>query len=118
MDARGFMSARPHAVPAVLATVMLLAALGQWPYGYYQLLRLVTCAAAVFIAYQGWAWKRPWATWSFGFVAALFNPIFPVHLSRHLWQVIDVATAAQFIIVMIVLTKSDPKEPDADEERT
>lgn len=112
-SARDFLSRRPHTVPAVLAAVMLLAALGHWPYDYYRLLRWVTCAAAVFIAYHGWAWKRLWATWLFGFVAALFNPIFPVHFSTGLWQVIDVAAAAQFVVAIIVLAKPGSKQPKA-----
>jgi len=117
MDARRFMSARPHTVPAVLAAVMLLAALGPWPYDYYRLLRWVTCAAAVFIAYQGWTWKRFWATWLFGFVAVLFNPIFPVHFSRHLWQVIDVAAAGLFVAGIVTLTKK-PESPRSTTHET
>jgi len=32
---------RPHLIPCVIAALTLLGALGQWPYGYYQLLRFV-----------------------------------------------------------------------------
>ena len=43
MNAKSFVSSRPHSVPAIIAAVMLLAALGKWPYDYYKLLRWV-CA--------------------------------------------------------------------------
>ena len=105
MDTKGFISSRAHVVPAVIAAAMLLGASGKWPYDYYRVLRWVTCAAAVFIAHKGWAWKRFWATWLFGFVALLFNPIFPIHFSRDLWQVIDVATAGLFVAGIVTLAK-------------
>lgn len=105
MDAKAFLKRRPHLIPAAIAAVMLLGALGKWPYDYYRLLRWVTCVAAVFVAYCGYAWKRYWATWLFGFVAVLFNPLLPAHLSRQTWQIIDVASAALFATSIGALRK-------------
>ncbi len=85
---------------------MLFGALGRWPYGYYTLLRVVVCAVAIFVAVQGYFWKRFWATWLFGFVAVLFNPLVPVHLSRQIWQPVDLAAGAAFVIAAIALSKS------------
>ena len=104
-SAREFLSRRPHAIPAILTAALLLGALAKWPYDYYRLLRWVTCAASVFVAYHGWAWKRPWAAWVFGAVAVLFNPLWPIHLKRQTWQVIHVATAALFIAGAAVVAK-------------
>lgn len=95
---RSFFARRPHFVPAIIAAVMLFGALGEWPYGYYQLLRWVVCAAAVFIAYFGWQWKRIWAVWLLGVLAVLFNPIVTIHLNREIWQVIDVMSGFMFIV--------------------
>ncbi len=92
----GFVSARPHLVPCIIPAAMLLGALGKWPYVYYRLLRWVVCAAAVFRAYYGSAWKRYGAAWLFGFLAILFNPLEPIHLSRETWQIIDVLAALAF----------------------
>ena len=61
-----FFAIRPHVVPALLAPVLLLAALGRWPHDYYRRLRWVTCAAAIFVAWSGYAYGRLWAICLFG----------------------------------------------------
>ncbi len=99
---------RPHLIPAIVATLMLLGALGRWPYGYYQLLRLVTCGAAIWIAVLAYQWQKIWATWLFGIIAVLFNPLMPIHLSKELWQLIDAICAILFIVIIFVLEK--PRE--------
>jgi len=96
---------RPHLIPSLVAALMLLGALGSWPYGYYQLLRWVTCGAAVFVAFMAYNWQNKWATWLFVFIAVLFNPIVPIHLTRELWQPIDVICAIVFVIVAVILQK-------------
>lgn len=96
---------RPHLIPAIIASLMLLGALGQWPYGYYQLLRLVVCGISVYVAFIAYNWHKIWATWLFGFIAVLFNPLIPIHLSRELWQPIDVICALLFVVVTLVLKK-------------
>jgi hypothetical protein len=89
-------SRRPLIVPGGATAVMLLLALGPWPYAYYTLLRWVTCATAAIFAFSGYASGKMWALWTFGFVALLFNPIVPIYLSRETWQPIDLATAVLF----------------------
>lgn len=88
---------RPHLIPALIAAIMLLAALARWPYGYYQLLRFVTCGVATYIAYSAYQWQKIWAVWLFGFVAVLFNPFLKIHFDRDVWQFLDVITAVVFI---------------------
>ena len=94
---------RPLIIPGAIAAVMLLGALGSWPYGYHTLLRWVTCAVAVIFAVRGKTLNLMWSTWMFGFVALLFNPIVPVHLSRQVWQPIDVITAVLFVAVSFIV---------------
>src|SRR4029450_9918914 len=91
-------SGRPLVIPGVVTAAMLLLALGPWPYGYYTLLRLVACATAAGFAFHGYAGGRMWAVWTFGFVALLFNPIVPVHLSRSAWRPINVVAAVLFAV--------------------
>ena len=97
---------RPHLIPSLMATLMLLGALADWPYGYYQLLRFIVCSAGVFVAYIAFTWKKIWAVWLFGFIALLFNPLISIHLSRELWQPIDIICAILFTVAMFIL-----KEP-------
>ncbi len=87
---------RPHLMPALVAATMLVVAVAELPYGYYQILRWVVCGVAIYIAYMSYRWGKVWATWVFGFLAALFNPIVPVHLTKEIWQPIDTISAMWF----------------------
>jgi len=84
---------------------MLLGALAPWPYGYYQLLRFVVCGVSVYIAFMAYQWEKIWSVWLFAFVALLFNPLIPIHLSRELWQPIDVICALLFASIAFILKK-------------
>lgn len=78
------------AVTAVGAALLLFAAAGKHPYGFYMLLRLLITVGAVY-----WAWRvyqvglRAWS-WAFVFVALLLNPFLPIRMQRAQWQPIDV----------------------------
>ncbi len=90
------MKERPHLIPALVAALMLFVAIADLPYGYYQMLRWAVSGVSVYIAYMAYRWGKVWATWVFGFVAALFNPLFPVHLTKDIWQPIDVVCGTLF----------------------
>lgn len=94
-------TSRPHVIPATVAALALFAALGQWPYGYYTLLRFVVCGAAGYTAFVMYGWGRIALAWLFGFIAVLFNPVVTVHLSRGLWQPIDAVCGVAFLLVTI-----------------
>jgi len=95
----------PHIMPCIITAFILFGGLARWPYGYYQLLRWITCAAAVFVAFTAYQWQKIWAVWVFGFVAVLFNPLVPIHLSREIWQPIDAGCALLFFVIAFVLKK-------------
>ena len=118
-DAKQFITQRQcqHFIPALITAAMLFGALGRWPYGYYTFLRWVTCPAAVFVAYHGHAYQKPWGIWVFIFIAALFNPILPVHLARQTWQIINLATATAFIAAAFTITKPTPQTPDEQDAK-
>jgi hypothetical protein len=107
---KGDLKKRPHFIPSIVAALMLLGALGDWPYGYYQLLRFVVCGVSVYVAFVAYAWKRLWATWLFGVLAVLFNPLAPIHLSRDLWQPIDFGCAMLFAVVALTVKERAEKE--------
>lgn len=98
----------------VAAIVMLVAAVGPWPYDYFTLMRFAVCAVTAFGAYQAHerartASTRPWRAkqqrwaWVFALIAFLFNPFVPVHLERGTWTVIDIGVA----FVLIASVRSD-----------
>jgi len=75
---------------------LLVAASTRWPYFVYVLLRLLVCTASAYLSTKTYQERRtPWV-WTFGAIALLFNPVFPVRLTRPGWQVINVLTAIFF----------------------
>ena len=94
-----------YKVAAIIAAIMLLLALASWPYGYYQLLRIVVCGTAGYGAYLALqADQHPWL-WILGAVAILFNPIFPIHFDRGVWRILDTVSAV--VLGMSVRTLSE-----------
>jgi len=77
---------------------MLLLALATWPYGYYQLLRIVVCGVGI---YAGWYLleikQLGWA-WFFFIAAALFNPLVIVTLQKQTWQLVDLVVGVAFLV--------------------
>ena len=108
---------RPHLIPSLIVAVMLLLALASLPYGYYQLLRFIVCGVGVYVAYTAYNGQKMWAMWLFGFIALLFNPLIPIHLSTELWQPIDAICAILFIVIAIVLQKPSTKTAAKDEPK-
>ena len=86
------------------AAIMLIAAvIGDWPYGFFTLLRWVVCAAAILVGIRAYGWQRIWAVPIFALIAILFNPLVPVYLSRSTWQPIDMLSAVLFLLAAIVV---------------
>ena|SRR3990167_10824517 len=82
----------------IAAVLLILAIPSGWPYGYYQLLRLLVFGIAIIVAWGFYNSKLiPWA-WIFGSVAFLFNPLVPIHLSKSSWVPIDFISAALFFL--------------------
>lgn len=80
----------------LVPVVMLLLGLLALPYGYYQLLRLVVCGAAVLIAYRYSETSKPWALAVFVVIALAYNPVFRIHLDRETWSAVNIATVIVF----------------------
>lgn len=85
----------------LLPAVLLVVALAPLPYGYYTLLRLVVCIAAIIVALVAYQRQKAvnWQVVTFGIVAILFNPIIIVALNRGVWAALDIACAALFLWV-------------------
>jgi len=87
----------------LIPTIMLLFALADNPYGYYQILRWVVMLFAGYVAFLSYENKHKIWLWVFVGIAILFNPLTPIHLSRELWSVIDVIVAVFFSVNMWLL---------------
>jgi hypothetical protein len=86
---------------ALLINIGLLGlALAPLPYGYYELLRMVSCPIFVYGAYLSHTVDRKFAVWIFGTLAVLYNPVVKVHSQREVWALINLATIA-FLLAML-----------------
>ena len=93
---RALLPAAVWFVPAI----MLFVALGAMPYGYYVLLRWITCGAFLLLVIQEHRLQGSVSVWLvlFTLLAVLFNPLFPIHLTREVWAPIDVGSAVALVI--------------------
>ena len=72
---------------------LVVAALTHLPYFFYVLLRVLICTAAAYLSTKRYQECRtPWV-WTFGVIALLFNPVFPVRMTRADWQVVNILVA-------------------------
>jgi hypothetical protein len=75
----------------VIAGIMLLLAVPSiWVYGYYQIMRVVVCVAALYGTYTAFHSEQSGWVWLLGATAILFNPVAPIHLDKEAWIIPDV----------------------------
>lgn len=89
-----------HLIPAAMCVFALL----ELPYGYYTLLRLVVTGCALLSAY--WLGAERGLFWIMALIAVLFNPIMPIHFSRELWAVFDLAVAGGFVAAALSILQN------------
>ena len=82
---------------ALVSAGLLLAALGDWPYGFYTFLRIAVCLTAVFGVVQSISEESQWWIVLLG-IAILFNPVIPIYLDQSTWAPIDVISAGVMAI--------------------
>lgn len=79
---------------------LVLLALFPLPYAYYVFLRIVMFLFCGFLAYKQWVEESAADKWVvvLGALALLYNPIFPIYLSREIWSVLNILTAAAITV--------------------
>ncbi len=60
------------------------------PDGYYEILRLVACAAFGFVAFVSYDRQEKNLPWFYGFLALIFNPIIEFQFTKEMWVVVDI----------------------------
>ncbi len=96
--------------PAIVGSVLLLLTFFDWPYGYYNFLRIAITAISIYYAYYLYEIGRQKTFWFWTSIAiiVLFNPIIPIHLyNKSLWGFIDVVVAIFFIILIYSFRRRD-----------
>src|SRR3954469_15647844 len=80
----------------LIAAIALAVAFFRWPYGYYQLLRLVVASVAVWMAVIAHARRMPGWMLVGAAIALLHNPVWKIAFSRDVWAVLDWIVALAF----------------------
>ncbi len=83
---------------AIVVAVILLLSIAPMPFGYYTFMRIVITIIAIFFAIYKYDNTINFWVIFYGLVAILFNPIFPIVLSREIWHGIDFIVAVIFIL--------------------
>ncbi|MFH1455092.1 MAG: DUF6804 family protein [bacterium] len=82
----------------IICAVLLLGALFNFPYVYYQILRGSIMILSGYLSYNYFKSKKENLGWIFAIIAILFNPVIPFYFGKELWQLLDVITAGVFLI--------------------
>jgi hypothetical protein len=75
---------------------------GDWPYGYYIILRLILCLSCLFLLFSSHPMTVEWQRWVTAGYAVLYNPVFPIVLGeKKLWVVLNFSTVFWFYFVAL-----------------
>lgn len=78
--------------------LIMLGALGNHPYSYYQFLRWATAICSFYLAFIAYGDKRIGWTWIFSIIGVVFNPIAPLYMDRSTWQFFNLGVAVIYFI--------------------
>ena len=85
----------------IVLSVLFLICLLKMPYGFYELVRIVSLIGFSLLAYHSYNQKNNNLTIIYIGLAILFQPIFKIALGRTLWNITDIIVAI-FLILTIV----------------
>jgi hypothetical protein len=91
---------------------MLALALGELPLDVYMLIHVVVFGASLLIAALVYNQDRNFNIWIglFLLAAIIFNPIVPLHLTRRIWAILDIAAAVLFAGHYLNIRKSSEEK--------
>mgnify|MGYP001615208670 CR=1 FL=1 len=102
--------------PAWLSWVVgfaCLAAVFDMPYGYYQLLRLIVTGYAAYISYAYFRGGNSAIAWLFAFFALIYNPIFPIAMTKGVHGVFNVLTFMGIVFEQYVTRRREDHAPES-----
>lgn len=102
---------RPPLWLAFAVIVACIAAVADWPYGYYQLLRLAVTGYAVWVAVCSWNANRQATMWVFIFIAVLYNPVFKISMERSTHEIVNYLTVFVIAIELFKNRKATASPP-------
>lgn len=94
---------------------MLFLGVAPLPYGYYTLLRLVTCGVFAFASFLAFKRAVPNLAWLYALVALIFNPIMKIYLSKGSWTLIDIGAGLLLLFTARFLKLDNSPHASNDE---
>ena len=88
---------KPVILTAVIAVLLALLPL---PYGYYQLLRVLLGGVFAYAAMNSWKALPDGLIWVMVGFTFIYNPLFPLHLGREIWTIVNLGTAGFLVCLM------------------
>jgi len=85
-----------------ITALLLFWALAEHPYGFYQFLRIIVCGVSLYSLLTSLQVDKKFWIWVFGVLTILFNPIFPIHLTREIWIIFDVVAGLVYILSIFI----------------
>ena len=75
---------------------MLVLALLPLPYAYYMLLRVAIFGVCAYLAVAAFSNEKAELGWMLAVSALVYNPVFPVHMTKDGWTVVNLLTIGLF----------------------
>jgi hypothetical protein len=79
-------------------SILLFLCLFDWPYGYYQFVRLSAMLGFIYLAYEAFLEDNKILLIVFLLLTILFQPIIKISLGRTLWNILDVLVGTGLLI--------------------
>lgn len=76
----------------LIVVAVSIALIPSLPYGYYTIMRWLVSASCAWLALASHRQRLEGWTWCWVVAAGIYNPIFPVHSTREIWSIVNVAT--------------------------
>ena len=86
----------------IITVGILLGALGDHPYSYYQITRWVTTICSAYLASYYADKHKTGLACVFVATAILFNPIFPFYFVKDTWRIFDSLGAVLFFVSLFI----------------
>lgn len=105
-----------YTIPSIFVTILLVVGVFELPYDYYTFLRYIILIYAASFTWLLYDLDIKWAMVFTIALGVLFNPIFPIHLTKPIWVVIDIVSAVIFFIIGIGLYTADKKRQSTQQK--
>ena len=93
----------------LLAIIIIFGAFWDHPYSYYQTMRWIVAISSAYYSYLYFNSNKTFFGWVFVATAILFNPISPIYLQKHTWQIWDLIVGIVFLVSLFLSNKKHDK---------